>query len=62
MRALKHLWNKEETIAVLRLFLKNGNKNLSKNNIKVLELAELFQRKAIAEKRERHLLRLLVLL
>lgn len=62
MRALKHLWNKEETITVLRLFLKNGNKNLSKNNIKVLELAELFQRKAIAEKRERHLLRLLVLL
>ncbi len=52
MRALKHLWNKEETIAVLRLFLKNGNKNLSKNNVKVLELAELFQRKAIAEKRE----------
>lgn len=30
MGTLKHLWNKEETVAVLKLFLKNENKNLSK--------------------------------
>ena len=52
MGTLKHLWNKEETVAVLKLFLKNENKNLSKNNVKVLELAELFKREAIERKRE----------
>ena len=52
MGTLKHLWNKKETVAVLKLFLKNENKNLSKNNVKVLELAELFKREAIERKRE----------